>query len=226
MMTAATSSNETGNSMSPVDRDVALLRLLGIAAAFGAAWLAGRVDRRGGLRVERHFVGDAETLPGPAKAASYIATSVAYPLVYIPLAWVIASQLEKRGAQTAGAIPRTALAAWATYHVVKTLIHRERPSRAQNAATDDRSYPSGHATAAAALAFSTAFFWLGTDHGRRMNVLPLAIATPIAVGVSRVALGKHWPTDVVGGIATGVAVAAHVTATRESALANRGRDAS
>ncbi len=69
----------------------------------------------------------------------------------------------------------------------------------------DGSFPSGHMTQAAA--FGLAFFLLGRRREWRglpaLAVLLLVIAA--AVGVSRVYLQVHYPTDVAGGLLLGLA---------------------
>jgi undecaprenyl-diphosphatase len=59
----------------------------------------------------------------------------------------------------------------------------------------DPSFPSDHATAAFAIAVA-----IGLRH-RKAGVLALVLAT--IVSVSRVALGTHYPSDVIGGAALG-----------------------
>jgi undecaprenyl-diphosphatase len=68
-------------------------------------------------------------------------------------------------------------------------------------------FPSGHATAAAA--FFGAVIYLAAPLSRRARrwVRALAVAAIVLVSVSRVALGAHWPTDALAGIALGVALA-------------------
>ena len=67
------------------------------------------------------------------------------------------------------------------------------------------SFPSGHSMLSA-----VAFLTLGalvagaqTDRSMRVYILTLAAIVTVAVGVSRVYLGVHWPSDVLGGWAAG-----------------------
>ncbi len=70
------------------------------------------------------------------------------------------------------------------------------------APSNEPSFPSDHAVAAFAIAFAVAFV------GRRMGAAFLAAATLIAV--TRVIAGLHYPGDVLGGAAIGLASAAVV----------------
>jgi undecaprenyl-diphosphatase len=63
----------------------------------------------------------------------------------------------------------------------------------------DASFPSDHATAAFAIAVSIFL------RSRRIGLIALAMAVVVAVG--RVAVGVHYPSDVLGGAALGTAVA-------------------
>jgi undecaprenyl-diphosphatase len=87
---------------------------------------------------------------------------------------------------------------------------RERPFAAHPGdtvlvahASPDPSFPSDHATAAFAIAFAVLFF------SRRLGALFLVAAT--AIGVSRVLLGVHYPSDVLAGAAVGLLSALLVT---------------
>jgi undecaprenyl-diphosphatase len=67
------------------------------------------------------------------------------------------------------------------------------------APSPDPSFPSDHATASYALAFAILL------RHRKAGVLALILATMISL--SRVALGTHYPTDVVGGAGVGALAA-------------------
>lgn len=69
-------------------------------------------------------------------------------------------------------------------------------------------YPSGHSAQAAAFWLTLAF--AASAHagpGGRRRLLSMAVLLVIAVGVSRVVLGVHSPTDVIGGWCLGLACA-------------------
>jgi undecaprenyl-diphosphatase len=89
--------------------------------------------------------------------------------------------------------------------VVSRAVDRPRPFVADPAGVHlfakhaaDAGFPSDHATAAFAIATALAL------RDRRWGGVVLALATVLAVG--RVALGVHYPTDVLGGAALGAAV--------------------
>ena len=69
-------------------------------------------------------------------------------------------------------------------------------------------FPSGHATAAAAF-FGALIYLAGTLPASACRaVRALAIVAIVLVATARVILRAHWPSDVVGGVALGLALAA------------------
>jgi undecaprenyl-diphosphatase len=91
--------------------------------------------------------------------------------------------------------------------VISHLWVRERPFEAHPAQTllltppsHEASFPSDHAVAAFAIAFSVALVG-----GRRMGAFFLAAASIIAI--TRVFVGLHYPGDVAGGALVGLAAA-------------------
>jgi undecaprenyl-diphosphatase len=133
----------------------------------------------------------------------------------VPL--ILAYWIWRRREQAARRLAILCLAAWATSGIISTgakqLVNRERPTRvaAAEARTpgehlrSKKSFPSGHTVSAFALAFVIA-----PRVRRRWRAVPWLLAA--AVGFSRIYLGVHWPLDVVGGAAIGVASAALVVA--------------
>jgi membrane protein DedA with SNARE-associated domain/membrane-associated phospholipid phosphatase len=89
--------------------------------------------------------------------------------------------------------------------IIKATLHRPRPA-AMYSGWDAFSFPSGHATGSAAV---LGFLGILLARGAR-PAWQVAIATMVAtavglVGLSRLYLGAHWFSDVVGGIAFGTA---------------------
>jgi membrane-associated phospholipid phosphatase len=102
-------------------------------------------------------------------------------------------------------------------HIVKFLVARPRPpSMFQLIASTGWSFPSGHATESAAVYFGLAHMFTRnqTRPAIKTVVYALAFVTVSLIGISRVYLGVHWPTDVVCGWALGGAWSAVVLGAR------------
>ena len=87
---------------------------------------------------------------------------------------------------------------------IKQLVDRVRPHLNPIAATLGPSFPSGHASTAAAL-WAAAALVAGRWWGRRAwpGLAALAVAIAVGVAASRVFLDVHWLTDVIAGLALG-----------------------
>lgn len=91
---------------------------------------------------------------------------------------------------------------------INALVGRARPSMADWAwPAGGASFPSGHTTTATL--FATGCAWVVAARVRpgwpRRTVWATAVGWAAAVGWSRVWLGVHWPTDVLGGWLYGLA---------------------
>jgi membrane-associated phospholipid phosphatase len=89
-------------------------------------------------------------------------------------------------------------------NLIKDIVQRARPDLHPLAGFSGPSFPSGHTTAAAATFIAIALV-VGRDwspRGRR-NLAGAAVALAVAVACSRVFLGVHWVSDVIGGLILG-----------------------
>ncbi len=97
----------------------------------------------------------------------------------------------------------------------KFLIARQRPTLAPLVVERTPAFPSGH-TIAATVLFGCLAYILTRDRGWRTTIVVWSLAgfAALVVGFSRIYLGVHWTTDVLGGLALGSFwVAVTITAT-------------
>ena len=110
-------------------------------------------------------------------------------------------------------------------NALKLVFERPRPDIVGHAASVfTTSFPSGHATLSAITYLTLGALLAGLHQSQRFKLyfLGLAILLTIAVGISRIYLGVHYPTDVLAGWCIGAAWAA-VCWSMFNWLQNRGR---
>jgi undecaprenyl-diphosphatase len=98
-------------------------------------------------------------------------------------------------------------------YLLKFLVGRTRPPLLfQIIPANGWSFPSGHAIDSAAVYLTFAQILASTQTNSRVKffIFALALSITFLIGVSRVYLGIHWPTDVVVGWALGGAWSAAV----------------
>ena len=108
----------------------------------------------------------------------------------------------------AGLLLAAALSGLLLVDIFKVVFGRERPPLAMHAVeVGNASFPSGHATLSAVVYLSLATLLAHFAGRRRVRIYALGagLALTLVVGLSRVYLGVHWPTDVIAGWALGSA---------------------
>ena len=149
--------------------------------------------------------------------AARIVTNLGGLFVLALIAVAAGLLLWRRGVPlVAAAAPAFALGVAATLaDIGKQVVDRARPGVGLGLiAQGDPSFPSGHATDSTAvfltLGLVVAVFLLRRPLARIASVAAGGLLE-VAIGVSRLVLGVHWPTDVLAGWALGATAALTVT---------------
>lgn len=98
-------------------------------------------------------------------------------------------------------------------HLLKTIFDRPRPSVVEwGTEALSKSFPSGHAMSAMIAYGSVAYLCGRLEATARMRVTTwtLAALLILAIGLSRIYLGVHYPSDIVAGYIAGLAWTAFV----------------
>jgi undecaprenyl-diphosphatase len=134
-------------------------------------------------------------------AAALISNLADYGVLWVVIAAAQARSPERR-ARAIGGLAAAGTSSWVVNTLAKAVIARDRPgsdppARGLVRRPTSSSFPSGHTLAAWCTAVVLA------DSGPELAAY---LAFAAATGLSRVHLGAHHPTDVVGGAALGLAV--------------------
>ena len=128
-------------------------------------------------------------------------------MVLVTLVGVLAFWIHRKRWH-AGVLAVTVLMADISSEALKNLYHRPRPDLVPHGSyVYSSSFPSGHSTLSAATFLTLAMLISSLEPNRptKVMVFVLAITLLLAVGVSRVYLGVHWPSDVLAGWCLGAA---------------------
>ncbi len=135
------------------------------------------------------------------------ASQIAHGRVAIPFALVVAALIYRFDGRASAALYVLACSAGEGVMLLcKAIVRHRRPVGISPKLTDAGyfSFPSGHAMLAVII-FGLGT-WLLTRHASRLVqglAMGAAVVFILLVGVSRVYLGAHWPSDVIGALVGG-----------------------
>ena len=175
-----------------------------VAAVLAAIWLAmlmggtGPLDRR---LYEALYAGDNAALVAAARGVTWLGD----PNVLIPATFAIAAWLWWRGNLHTGlTLLAVTLLGRGLNQAQKLDVSRIRPDLEPHLVIEQsNSFPSGHSSGSMIFFLTLALLLTHRGPWRRWAAAG-AVVVAILVGISRVMLGVHWPSDVVGGWAFGL----------------------
>lgn len=177
--------------------------------------------RKGANRKARWLARDLNALDRAGRAvrwscphrADRLADLLAYGVAPAACAWALRRRdegLVEVTVRDGFAVTEAAVLAGLVNQVAKQLAMRERPfanGASRRAELPDRygSFFSGHTSSVAVICAATAFRRAAAnDFSKRLWILPML---PLATGYLRMAADKHYLTDVLAGLAVGIAMA-------------------
>ena len=213
--------------------------LLGLAAVSAALWaflgVADEVGEDETVSIDRRLLlalrtpGNLDDPVGPRwfeESARDVTALGGFTFLTVFLLITAAALFYHSKRRQAWVLLGTVAAAELSTEMLKLFYDRPRPDLVQHGSfVYSHSFPSGHSTLSAAAVLTAAMILASLERRRRAKtfVFAAAILLIVGIGVSRVYLGVHWPTDVLAGwtLGAGWALAARIalTATRPTRTA-------
>jgi membrane-associated phospholipid phosphatase len=192
------------------DRTAVALATVVIAAAALFVVLAAQVTSHWGLaRSDPRLLADiiglrSSVLTTFAKVITDLGTALAYLLLAGAGYWYW--HKERSIALPVAALSWMGVGLFLRFEISR-LVARPRPSPTLRlVGAHGFAFPSGHtATATIGCGFMAALLWQVVARRWRVPLVTVSVVAAAAVGLSRSYLGVHWPTDVLGGWAYGIA---------------------
>lgn len=181
---------------------------LALGSGLGFLLLAALVVRLGGLRFDESLAAAVRALPIPVafwEACTFLGGDVLIPVGTVLVLATLASRRYRLAVILAVALIGASLLT----ETVKVIVARPRPPDPLVVA-DGYSFPSGHTLDSTVTYGLLALAAWRAGLGRSIRRLAVAagLAIPFLVGLSRIALGVHWPSDVLAGWLAGTALVA------------------
>jgi undecaprenyl-diphosphatase len=140
----------------------------------------------------------------------------AHPTIGAACAAIVIAATRQHILPVLATLAAASIGAILAHHAVKLVYRRPRPAGALARGKTEPAFPSGHTTDATAVVVTGAFLLARQGLAVPSVAVTLAIVLALSTGVSRVLLGWHWGTDVLGGWIAGIGVAACASGLYES----------
>jgi len=184
-----------------------------VAVPFG--WLLAQIDQNGAIsHLDTTVAGDLHGWAARSSAAVSGLRAVSFfgspPWLWALAVPAVAFVWHRDRHRLSIFLAVTTLAGGLLNSVVKLAVDRPRPSFAEPVATAvGRSFPSGHAMSSTVVygALLVVFLPVAVRRGRRLATAVVASVAALVAAIcfSRLALGVHFVSDVLGGVALGLA---------------------
>lgn len=201
----------------PSQAPVRITTLLVLAALVASALLIGLAVSRGASKgfdeavlLALRVPGDPTAPIGPkwlAEMARDITALGGVAVLTLLTVLMVVHLLLRREWSTAVLVGVAAITGTTISNALKTIFDRPRPELTAIAEYGAGSFPSGHSTASAVIYLTLGLMLAKAADKARMKVFYVltAILLTVLVGLSRLYLGVHYPTDVMAGWAIGAA---------------------
>jgi membrane-associated phospholipid phosphatase len=165
------------------------------------------------VQFDAKILGSVQHWPGWLYAPMAAASLIGNPITLWVVAGMVAFFSWQNAQQPTLIVMGAAVATMGANSILKHFIHRPRPDTlyVSNMWFKTSSFPSGHTFGSTVVIGLLGFLAVQFLSGAEQIIVPVLLATLIVtIGISRVYLGAHYPSDVAAGWLLGSAVLATI----------------